>query len=84
MKRGQNVCPEFETRSCPVKNKVTRSNLRKPCVYSMGLILSPILIKRGQNVRLYEIFNAFENGSCQIKTRSLGHTFKKPCVRSRG
>ena len=60
MKLGQNVClneisEEIENGSCRVKNYVTKSNLRKPCVHSRGHIFSPIIMKLGQNVCLDEI-----------------------------
>ena len=72
MKVGQDVCldeisDEFENGSCGVKNKVTRSNLRKPCVRSRGHILSRILMEVGQDVCLDDISDEFENGSRGVK-----------------
>ena len=58
--------------------------LEKPCVRSRGHILSPILMKLGQNVCLDEISEEFEKDYVGSKTRSLGQILRKPCVRSRG
>ena len=58
--------------------------LEKPRVCSRGLIFSPIIMKRGQNVCLYKISDEFENGSCWEKNRSLGQILEKPCVGSKG
>ena len=55
----------------------------KPYVHSRGLIFSPFVMKRGQNVCLDEISVRFENGSCWVKTRSLVQILEKPYVCSR-
>ena len=72
MKPGQYVCLDeisdaFENGSCRVKNLVTRSNPKKPCVCSRGHIFSPIIMKPSQNVCLDEILHKFENASCRVK-----------------
>ena len=41
--------------------------LKKPCVRSRGHILSPILMKLGQNVCLDEISDEKELDSCGVK-----------------
>ena len=41
--------------------------LEKPCVHSRGHIISPIIMKPGQNDFLDEILVEFENGSCWLK-----------------
>ena len=74
MKLGQHICldeisDDLKNGSCPVKKKITSSNLRKPCVCSGGHIFSLIIMKLGQNVCLDEISHKFENGSCRSKTR---------------
>ena len=56
-----------------VKNQVTKSNLRKPCVRAEGHIFSMIIMKLYQHVCLDEISHLFEYGSCQAKA---GHKVK--------
>ena len=65
--------------------------IEKPCVRLRSYIVSPIIMKLGQNVCLGEILNQFENRSSAVqmshvgsKTRSRGQILEKPCVRSRG
>ena len=48
-----------------------------PCVHSRGHILSPILMKLGQNVCLNEISDENENGSVRSKTGSLSQMLEK-------
>ena len=73
MKLGQNVgldeiSDEIEIGSCGVKNKVTRSNLRKTlCMLKMPHIFSQILVKFGPNVCLDKISDKFEIWSCGVK-----------------
>ena len=72
MKVDQHACPhEMSDES---KMGHVRSNTRslgqvleKPCVYSRGLIFSPIIMKLGENVCLDEISDKYENESCWLK-----------------
>ena len=57
--------------------------LEKPSVCCRGHILSPIIMKLGQEVCFDKISDGFENWSCRVKkevTRS--NVKKKPCVHS--
>ena len=79
IKLGQNVClgeilDEIENGSCQVKNKVTRSNLRKNLLYALETTLS-VLMKS---------WTSWKMGLVGSKTRSLGQILEKPCVCSRG
>ena len=49
------------------KNRSLGQILEKPCVRSRGHIVSPIIMKLGQNVCLDEISDKFEKGSCWVK-----------------
>ena len=52
--------------------------LEKPCVRSRGHILSPIIMKLGQNVCLGEVSDEFQKmGYVGSKTRSLGEILEK-------
>ena len=48
-----------------MKTRSLGQMLEKPCVRSRGHIFSPIIMTRGQNVCLDEIWDEFENGSCR-------------------
>ena len=80
MKLARNVCldeisDELENGSCRIKNQVTRSNLKKPCVSSRGHIFGPILMKLGQNVCLMKslLFNAISHNPQGSGERLKGH-----------
>ena len=64
---------EFETRSCGVKNQVTRSNYRKTilplCGHSTGHIFQWIFMKIGEKLYLDECQTEFESGSCGVKNQ---------------
>ena len=71
MKLGQIGCLDrisynFENGLCGVKNRVTRSKLRKTFC-SRGHIFSLILMKLGENVCLNKISDIFEYGSCGVR-----------------
>ena len=90
MKPEQKVClyeisEEFESGSCRLKNKVTRSYPRKTCVRSRGHIFSPIIMKLHQHVCHDEISHTnLKMGHVGSKTRSPGQILEKPCVHSLG
>ena len=73
MKLWQNVClneilDKFENGLCPIKNNVTRSNLKKnPSVRSREHTFLPKLIKHSQNVSLNAILDECESGSFWVK-----------------
>ena len=79
MKLDENVCLyEFYNGSSPVRNYVTRSNLKKKKknpVHAKGLICSLILIKLGQKSQIRS-----KMGHVGSKTRSLSQILEKPCV----
>ena len=68
MEVNQNVCLDelgMSSKMVHVGSK-TRSQvqiLEKPCVCSRGHIVSPIIMKLGQNVFIDKILFMFENGS---------------------
>ena len=72
----QNVClnkisSEFENGSCWVKNKVTRSNLRKSLRMLLRSHFQWIIMKLGRNVCLKKISDELENGSCLVKNEVI-------------
>ena len=71
---------------CHVRSK-TRSlvqMLEKPCVHSIGHIISLIIMELVQNVCLDEILDKTKMGHVGSETRSLGYILEKPCVPSGG
>ena len=55
--------------------------LEKPCIPSRGHIFCSIIMKRGQNVCLNEIWDELESGSCRVKNLVTLKIFEKPCVK---
>ena len=51
--------------------------LEKPCVCSRGHIISPIIMKLGQNVSFDEISNKFQNESCWVKIYVIKSNLRK-------
>ena len=76
MKLYQNVChhlilTEFETGSCWVKNKVTRSDLgKKTSIHSRGQSFNPNFMKLCKNVYFHQIYVKLKTGSFGSKARS--------------
>ena len=56
----------------------------KPYGRSRGKIISQIIMKRGQNVCLYEISNEFEKRVMSGQKLGLDQMLNKSCVHSRG
>ena len=54
------------------------------CVLARGHILSPVVMKLGQNVCLDKYLQSLKMGHVGSKTRSLGQNLDKYCVPSRG
>ena len=49
----------------------------KPCVRTRGHILSPTVMKLGQNILFYEISDELENGSWQSKNQDTKSNVRK-------